>query len=371
MGLEVVTKKLRRRLDSSMSEPNVRKYVIDPILDELGWDTPERNETEYFVGTKKVDYALKVHGRPFVFVEVKKEGNLAESGEDQLFEYAATKGGVPLLVLTDGNVWKFYLSMADGLPSERLFLELSLKESDSSPNLLTEMEAVLHYNNVESYSARRRAEELLDKKREPERRWSALTEIWAKVLKYPEGNLVVEYLLEEVRDAGIAADVEHVTEFLTDLNSADQISSLGTHPTRVSTPSPRIVVGTPKRKPKSGKTSSKARTKLKGFTFGGKVYSEENSVNTLKAVLVLLASGDKRFLSRLESATTTKKSRFVSRDRDKVYHAATLKRKIHDLGNGWYVGVNLSTAQSVDKIEKACEVAGVKFEKDLKLIPAE
>ena len=62
---------------------------------------------EYAVEGGFVDYALLDRSKPRVFVEAKRKGAISADGEDQLFRYAAHQG-VPLLVLTDGNVWALY-----------------------------------------------------------------------------------------------------------------------------------------------------------------------------------------------------------------------------------------------------------------------
>ena len=100
-----------------MNEAQVKQAVILPVLRALDWDDtdPEAFRPEYSVGKGLVDYALLDHGQALVFVEAKRVGNLDAGGEEQLFRYAA-HNGVPLLVLTDGNLWNFYLSMAPGVP---------------------------------------------------------------------------------------------------------------------------------------------------------------------------------------------------------------------------------------------------------------
>lgn len=84
----------------------MRSAVIAPLLNALGRDPANPNPwlVEYAVGTGKVDDALfGPNGSALVFAEAKKQGNLSVKSEDQLFGYANNKG-VPLLVLTDGNV---------------------------------------------------------------------------------------------------------------------------------------------------------------------------------------------------------------------------------------------------------------------------
>ena len=130
MNVEQALRAGLERLKSNQltNEAQVKQAVILPILRALGWDDTDPNEfvpelsVDYLDGGKgSVDYAL--HGmspnrRPLVFLEAKKLGSIGLDGEEQLFGYANNQG-VPFLVLTDGNLWNFYLAMADGIPAER------------------------------------------------------------------------------------------------------------------------------------------------------------------------------------------------------------------------------------------------------------
>ncbi|MCY3948330.1 MAG: hypothetical protein OXF61_03925 [Acidimicrobiaceae bacterium] len=132
-GLEHALAKARDTLASGLlaNEAGVQASVIRPILRELGWDDadPQQWQVEYQVDSGRVDEALlSSGGQPLVFVEAKRQGNLSVKAEDQLFGYAANKG-VPLLVLTDGDTWDLYLSMAAGEPAERRFVHLTVTES--------------------------------------------------------------------------------------------------------------------------------------------------------------------------------------------------------------------------------------------------
>ena len=127
MTLEAILKTAISRLRSEEleNEAEVRLAVVEPILRALNWDaaTDSRSiKPEYSVGHGRVDYALLCPDRPQVFIEAKRRGGLDARAEEQLFDYAS-HNGIPLLVLTDGYYWDFYLSMADGLPEERRFLQ--------------------------------------------------------------------------------------------------------------------------------------------------------------------------------------------------------------------------------------------------------
>ena len=143
MSLEQTLKTAVGRLCSGQldNEAQVKQAVILPVLRTLDWDDtdPEAFKPEYSVGRGMVDYALLDRSKPLIFVEAKRIGALDAGGEEQLFGYASNRG-VPLLVLTDGNRWDFYLSMAEGVPSERRFYRLELQLEHKIPEYVDFLE---------------------------------------------------------------------------------------------------------------------------------------------------------------------------------------------------------------------------------------
>ena len=127
-----VTEALQRSVNSLRSgrlinEAQVKQFIILPILRSLGWDDNSIDEIvpEYEVELPDgkrglVDYALFLGGNPIVFIEAKRQSNVTVQGLEQVFTYAYNQS-VPFLILTDGNIWKFYLNQAAGPPEERIF----------------------------------------------------------------------------------------------------------------------------------------------------------------------------------------------------------------------------------------------------------
>ena len=148
----------RLRSDDLGNEEEVKLAVILPILHALDWDPAHSGsiKPEYAAGQGRVDFALLCHGRPQVFVEAKRRAPLDVRAEGQLFGYASNQG-IPLLVLTDGYYWDFYLSMADGLPEQRRFYRLQLFHEDNIPEYMEFLETYLRKHRVASGEARRSA----------------------------------------------------------------------------------------------------------------------------------------------------------------------------------------------------------------------
>ena len=227
MTLETILKKAILNLRSGRleREEDVKTAVILPILNALDWDPadPGSLRPEYPAGSGRVDYALLCHGRPQVFVEAKRRGALDARAEEQLFGYAANNG-VPLLVLSDGLCWDFYLSMADGHPEERRFRRLELRDEDRVPQYAEALEDCLRKRQVASGEARRGAENRLEDDRSRNRAREAIPDAWNSLLNEPD-ELLCDLLADGVRDRiGVAPRRSDVEQFLQRLPAADSLS---------------------------------------------------------------------------------------------------------------------------------------------------
>ena len=130
-----------------VGEAAVSQGIVLRLLDALTW--PRYNTQviipEYSVGGRRVDFALcHPPSKPIVFIEVKQVGNI-EGAEQQLFEYAFHEG-VPIAILTDGRVWRFFHPTAQGDYGERTVCELNLSEGNSEESA----ERLNRYLNYES-----------------------------------------------------------------------------------------------------------------------------------------------------------------------------------------------------------------------------
>lgn len=203
VGLEDVLIKARDTLASGKlaTEAAVQASVIRPILRELGWDDadPQQWQVEYQVDNGRVDEALfGPLGKPLIFVEAKRQGVLSPKAEDQLFRYANNKG-VPLLVLTDGDTWDLYLSMAEGEPVERRFARFKLTESGDLSGVARDLHTLLERSEVLSGAARKAAEGRLEQVKHREIGKGGLESAWAELLAGPD-DILLDLLIEKVEE---------------------------------------------------------------------------------------------------------------------------------------------------------------------------
>ncbi|MDY0082577.1 MAG: type I restriction endonuclease [Ignavibacteriaceae bacterium] len=130
------------------NEASVIRGIINPILQELNWPINDVRivRPEHTIGSQRVDIALFHNNKPFVFIEAKKIGG-ADGAERQLFEYAF-HSGVPILVLTDGPTWHFFLTAGLGTYEQRKVNKLDIIEYDDLDQLCSKFNEYLNYTKV-------------------------------------------------------------------------------------------------------------------------------------------------------------------------------------------------------------------------------
>ncbi len=115
------------------NEANTRAHMIEPMLSALGWNLSDFHEVdrEYkvFDGTF-LDYALRIEGKPKLFVEAKALGkSLADKAFiSQTVNYANNEG-VVWCVLTNGLVYQVYKTNEPVVMDRKLLFEVDLLDA--------------------------------------------------------------------------------------------------------------------------------------------------------------------------------------------------------------------------------------------------
>lgn len=360
--LELVIQRIRG--GSLENEAQVKQAVIVPILRALDWDDADPAEfvPEYSVDSGRVDYALLGQkGAPLVFVEAKGIGRVDLSGEEQLFRYAVNKG-VPFLILTDGDLWDFYLSMAAGVPAERRFYRAKLTREERVAEHARFLGNHLRKGRVASGEARRAAEQLHESNQEREKAREAMPRVWRSLLERPD-DMLRDLLMEQVASAcGTMPEQDEVESFLKGCLShgvpeVSDVSSPGAGSRPTKTP-PKPQPATPR------------GTKITGFILENRTVETGTAYRTLAEVLKEFHRRDPQFMERFAAQTVGSKRHLVSRDRNALYpdRPDFVRKASMDLENGWWFGHNIGAATIRNRIRTACEIAGVRFGSELKLI---
>lgn len=115
--------------DSTLSEQDTKRVLLEPLLEIIGWDVldPAQVRSEDRPTERPVDYALKILGEPVVLVECKRLANTLDSRKDleQALAYAAA-AGVTWSVLTNGCLFRIYNSLAPEKAENKLLAKVDL-----------------------------------------------------------------------------------------------------------------------------------------------------------------------------------------------------------------------------------------------------
>ena len=242
MALREVIEDVREAIASGdardANEQEAKAWFITPIVEALGWRGRSRVRFEYSPsqGQMRMDYALRSPDQTTVVViEAKAPGNDLDQHVTQTLNYAFHEG-IPLCILTTGVHWWLYLSLEEtSAPRDRFFAKLNLKD-DPVDDLESCLKSCLGYEAVTDGSARERAKQMLDDRRNEERLLAEIPKAWRRLLQKPD-DLLIELVQEDVqRELDLLPNEQQVAAFLRDSQS---------HPATTSSPPPEPPVPPP------------------------------------------------------------------------------------------------------------------------------
>lgn len=300
-----------------------------------------------------MDYALcHPKEKPKLFIEVKQVGK-CEGADRQLFEYAFHKG-IPMAVLTDGQEWHFYLPAAQGDYEERRVYKLDMLERDIGESVLR-LTRYLSYNGVCSgesltgaqadYGAVSRVREVKD----------TLPLAWRKLIE-EQDDLLIELIADKVEDlCGYKPEPDSVAKFLK--------GQLKPSVEPLSRPAPRQI----KLEPEKVIRQSNLSTSSVGFVLKGQEFKARNAIDCLIQIIEQLAGQDETFLERFAAIPKHGRTRrYIARTAEDLYPGRPdLLKLSHQFESGWWIGTNYSNSTKEHILRMACDVAGLRFGKDL------
>lgn len=354
------------------NEAAVSQGIVLRLLQALGWPTYDTQVVcpEFSLSGRRVDYALcHPSNKPVAFVEVKQIGQ-SDGAERQLFEYAFHVG-VPLAILTDGQEWNFFLPAEQGDYAERRVYKLDVVERDAAESV-TRLERYLSYARVSSGAALAAAREDYRNVSRSRQMLSTLPEAWSKLV-VEEDELLLELIADKVESlCGFKPDLDTVARFLKD-NVLLRGGAQSTAPSlRPGTPLPAPSAALSAKRVVDAPTVTKVGAV--GYMLDGQFVPCRNGREVLVRVFDALAKRDSGFLERFAARPKHGRTRrYLARSPDQLYPGRPDLAREHSaqLLSGWYVGTNVSHAAIGRIIEMACEVAQVRFGKELIISVAE
>lgn len=196
------------------NEQAVRLGIIDPLLRILDWPTnePQIVFPEYPVGSGNVDYALcHPSSTPRVFIEAKQVGNI-KGAEEQLFGYDS-RIRVPIAVLTDGQIWRFFHPTGEGTWAERKTSELDFIAGNSEKSAEC-LSRYLNYESIRSGKAVDAIREDYDNLVRQRKIEGGLPEAWRALIQESDKDLIKIVAEKTENVCGHRPDDEQVIAFL-------------------------------------------------------------------------------------------------------------------------------------------------------------
>ncbi len=363
MDIDEILKEAADHLRSGRADTitRIKQYVILPIINSLGWDytSPKKVIPDYHVDKSKykrgiIDYALMREGEPTedrpegyvepqVYIELNPLGDLKLGNEEQLFRLASGTN-VPFVILTDGQIWNFYLSSVNrDSPSECEFFTMDLLCGDNIQDYAVILLDVLSWDNVISGKAECVAKKMLG----PCPR-EYIPDAWQVLISKYDGllELLVYLLSEEVqKTCGKKAKRSDVENFLRNC--------------QIPTDPPR-----PPWIPEPGTLNLVTRKgKVVGFDFGGKETKTTTAIEALIQILRKFHLENPNLMETFAIKSAGKKRILVSKDKWKLYPGRPdlVRKHSRELIDGWWIGTNISQTQIIKFVKIACDVWGVEF----------
>lgn len=372
-GLEDALARSREVLSSRVlqNEAQVRAAVISPLLQALGWDPADPTQwlVEYPVDNGRVDDALfGSGGSALVFVEAKKQGNLSVRAEDQLFRYAANKG-VPILVLTDGDTWDLYLSMAAGEPTERRFAHHTLTESSDLGRVADDLRAFVGRNAVAAGDAHDAASVRLKQIKDRRIGKGGLASAWAALLEAPD-EMLRDLLIEKVEeDVGARPEPRDAEDFLR-RQSGPIAAARGTHRPVANPMNVAASLDRAPPSPSANQGPAAALGRIVAIDIKGSRYETRNGQAAMALLAGAMQQQNSDFLERYrdEAAPAAHKRRPAVRDEalddELMRHVRERRYRQVEGFPDWWIYVDLKTNAQAERMRIMAKIAGLPWGTD-------
>jgi len=207
---------------SYKNEEHIRLSLIARVLQKLGWNiwdpcevNSEYNSTPQEDSTR-VDIALfSTPRRPDVFIEVKAIGKISEDSlqgiEVQLRNYNRDNTA-SFSIITDGQIWRFYLSQTGGKFSDKCFKMINLLDDDLD-GIEFSFTTFLKKTEIENGTAVREAQKYLRLTEKQKIMEELLPQARKAILEPPYPSLP-DALIELVTEEGFTVDAEEMRDFI-------------------------------------------------------------------------------------------------------------------------------------------------------------
>lgn len=366
MPLEDAIQEVRERLAQNRypNEQAISYGIVMRFLQQLDWDTYDTSLVWPEYGTvdgRRVDFALcHPPSKPAVFIEVKRPGD-AENHVEQALRYAFDSGA-PMVVLTDGGTWSFYLPAEQGTYEDRRVYKLDLEEREVA-EAADALRRYLSAKRVASGAALETARKEYRSRAKREQAKAALPEAWEELKRRSEAlhTLLADAVENKV---GVRPESADVAAFL-------RVSPLPKTPAQ---PMKTAAAARPQRvreeKPAAPKAASTPAASRAGeLVVLGNRMSYRNATEALVKIINRLEEEQPGLLQRASTLKTirTKKRRYLAQSADDLYDNPDLRDAHKPLRGGWVLATNANNITKMKILRAIVSEAGLTFGKDVQI----
>lgn len=209
-------------------EAATRNSIILPILNKLGWDIFSRDSVypEYPVGSKRVDYSLRILEQNRFFIETKRCNVDLACHQEQLLGYAF-HFGVELACLTNGITWQFFLPLKSGEWEQRLFYTVDF-ENQSPDEIEKFFVDILRREAVEDRTAVAKAEDIFVRKNRHAAIKAVFPAVWKELITNPPREFLDVICDKIEKTCGYRPDDATVARFLLKAQRGEAVAITST-----------------------------------------------------------------------------------------------------------------------------------------------
>lgn len=206
-----------------VDEASIKAGVVMRLINCLGWNPFDIDEVtpEYSIGSKRVDYSLRLAGINKCFIEIKRLTESLEKHQEQLLGYAFQEG-VKLGVLTNGGTWWLYLPLHEGNWEQRRFYSVDLFQQEPD-DVAEKLDRFLSKKNIMSGEAIKAAEKIFKGQQKNNILKESIPKAWHKIITDPD-DLLVELIIETTEKlSGFHPDIHDIEEFLVKVPGVENV----------------------------------------------------------------------------------------------------------------------------------------------------
>jgi len=345
----------RLRQAGFQNERAVCNGAVHPILQACGWDVQNQQEVWPEYTTEKntfVDYALLINGIPLIFIEVKHRldgENKRREALKQLLEYAFSEG-VPIAILTDGDLWAFYWPAAPGKMEERLVAEVQLTQTDPAvcAQLLSQY---LQKQGASSEKLLEKMQSALQARKIP---------LILKSIFHSPSDKLLDLLQKEAESRGytslthdqIRAFLQEWMTFPQEAPSPTKLNKSALTTSAFTDTSPLTLTTT-------------AASATKGYYFRGHFHPTKRITDAYEEIINKLIQRDPSFADRFSHESKGHKRKYLAKTPQELFPDTPQlieQRAYRELTGGWYLSTNLSATAISQKLETAARLVGLPFD---------